>query len=71
MVRGMEKNCLPLYHSVGGVVAIGSVLTAGGSVVIAEKFSATRFWADIVKWECTLFQYIGELADVSSRAALA
>jgi fatty-acyl-CoA synthase len=54
-------NCLPLYHSVGGVVAIGSVLTAGGSVVIAEKFSATRFWAEIVKWECTLFQYIGEL----------
>jgi fatty-acyl-CoA synthase len=54
-------NCLPLYHSVGGVVAIGSVLVAGGSVVIADKFSATRFWSDIVKWECTLFQYIGEL----------
>ncbi|MBV9395866.1 MAG: long-chain-acyl-CoA synthetase [Methylobacteriaceae bacterium] len=54
-------NCLPLYHSVGGLVAIGSVLTAGGSVIIAEKFSTTRFWADIVKWECTLFQYIGEL----------
>jgi fatty-acyl-CoA synthase len=54
-------NCLPLYHSVGGVVAIGSVLVAGGSVVIADKFSATRFWPDVVKWECTLFQYIGEL----------
>jgi fatty-acyl-CoA synthase len=54
-------NCLPLYHSVGGVVAVGSVLVAGGSVVIADKFSATRFWPDIVKWECTLFQYIGEL----------
>jgi fatty-acyl-CoA synthase len=54
-------NCLPLYHSVGGVVAISSVLVAGGSVVIADKFSATRFWPDIVKWECTLFQYIGEL----------
>jgi fatty-acyl-CoA synthase len=54
-------NCLPLYHSVGGVVAIGSVLAAGGSVVIAEKFSASRFWEDVVGWECTLFQYIGEL----------
>jgi fatty-acyl-CoA synthase len=54
-------NCLPLYHSVGGIVAVGSVLVAGGSVVIAEKFSASRFWADVVRWDCTLFQYIGEL----------
>jgi fatty-acyl-CoA synthase len=54
-------NCLPLYHSVGGVVAVCSVLVAGGSVVIADKFSASRFWPDVVTWECTLFQYIGEL----------
>ena len=33
-------NCLPMYHSVGGVVATGAVLVGGGSVVIREKFSA-------------------------------
>lgn len=54
-------DCLPIYHSVGGVVATGSLLMAGGSVVIAEKFSARRFWDDIVRYDCTLFQYIGEL----------
>jgi fatty-acyl-CoA synthase len=54
-------NCLPIYHSVGGVVATGSMLVAGGSVVLADKFSARRFWDDIVRWDCTLFQYIGEL----------
>jgi len=54
-------NCLPMYHSVGGVLAIGAVLVGGGSVVIAEKFSARRFWSEIVRWDCTLFQYIGEL----------
>jgi fatty-acyl-CoA synthase len=54
-------NCLPLYHSVGGIVAVGSVLVRGGSVVIADGFSASRFWPDIAKWQCTLFQYIGEL----------
>jgi fatty-acyl-CoA synthase len=54
-------NCLPLYHSVGGIVAVCSVLIAGGSVVIADKFSARRFWPDVVHFECTLFQYIGEL----------
>jgi len=54
-------NCLPMYHSVGGVQATGAMLAAGGSVVLREKFSATHFWSDIVRWDCTLFQYIGEL----------
>ncbi|MBR0828881.1 long-chain-acyl-CoA synthetase [Bradyrhizobium manausense] len=54
-------DCLPLFHSVGGIVAPCSMLAAGGSVVIAEKFSATNFWNDIVRFDCTLFQYIGEL----------
>jgi len=54
-------NCLPMYHSVGGVQATGAMLVGGGSVVVREKFSATRFWSDIVRWDCTLFQYIGEL----------
>jgi fatty-acyl-CoA synthase len=54
-------NCLPMYHSVGGVVAAGAVLAGGGSVVIRDKFSASRFWDDIVRWDCSLFQYIGEL----------
>jgi len=54
-------NCLPMYHSIGGVVAIGAMLVRGGSVVIREKFSATRFWEDINRTECTIFQYIGEL----------
>jgi fatty-acyl-CoA synthase len=54
-------NCLPLFHSVGGVVAPCSMLTAGASVVLSDKFSASAFWRDIVRWDCTLFQYIGEL----------
>jgi fatty-acyl-CoA synthase len=54
-------NCLPMYHSVGGIVAIGSVLVSGGSVVIREKFSARTFWDDVAATESTLFQYIGEL----------
>jgi fatty-acyl-CoA synthase len=54
-------NCLPMYHSIGGVVAAGAVLVNGGSAVIAEKFSARNFWDEICDWDCTLFQYIGEL----------
>jgi fatty-acyl-CoA synthase len=54
-------NCLPMYHSVGGVVATGAVLVNGGSAVIRDKFSARQFWDDVARWDCTLFQYIGEL----------
>jgi fatty-acyl-CoA synthase len=54
-------NCLPMYHSVGGVQVPGATLIAGGTVIIREKFSASQFWDDIVRWDCTLFQYIGEL----------
>jgi len=54
-------DCLPMYHSVGGVVAIGALLVHGGSVMIREKFSARAFWDDVTRFDCTLFQYIGEL----------
>jgi fatty-acyl-CoA synthase len=54
-------DCLPLYHSVGGVVAVGSMLVAGGSVVIRKRFSASRFWDDVTGTGCTIVQYIGEL----------
>ncbi len=54
-------NCLPMYHSVGGIVAVGSTLVSGGSVVLRRKFSARGFWDDVIQTECTLFQYIGEL----------
>ena len=54
-------NCLPLYHSVGGVVATGAMLVGGGAVVIRPRFSASDFWRDVRDERCTLFQYIGEL----------
>jgi fatty-acyl-CoA synthase len=54
-------NCLPMYHSIGGVAATGAALVNGAAVVIRRRFSATRFWEEVVEENCTLFQYIGEL----------
>jgi fatty-acyl-CoA synthase len=62
-------NCLPMYHSVGGVVAVGATLVNGGSVFLRQGFSARRFWEDIAAQECTLFQYIGELCRFLMHAA--
>jgi len=54
-------NCLPMYHSIGGVLVPGATLVGGGTVVIRDKFSTSQFWSDVVRWDCTTFQYIGEL----------
>ena len=54
-------NVLPLYHSAGGICALGPVLLGGGSMVIRPKFSASEFWDDCHRYQPTLFQYIGEL----------
>ncbi len=54
-------DCLPMYHSIGGVVAVGAMLVHGGSVLIRPGFSASRFWDDVADGGCTVFQYIGEL----------
>jgi fatty-acyl-CoA synthase len=61
-------DCLPMYHTVGGVVATGATLLGGGSVFIRERFSAREFWDDVVANDCTLFQYIGELCRYLSEA---
>jgi fatty-acyl-CoA synthase len=54
-------DCLPMYHTSGGVLATGAVLVGGGKVFIREKFSAREFWDDVAREGCTLFMYIGEL----------
>lgn len=54
-------DVLPMYHSVGGIVATGATLLGGGTVVVRERFSAGSFWDDVARERCTLFQYIGEL----------
>jgi len=54
-------NVLPLYHSAGGVCAIGPALLTGGSVILKRKLSVHEFWDDVHRYRATMFQYIGEL----------
>ena len=62
-------TCLPMYHSVGGVLTPGAILVAGGALVIREKFSASAFWTDVIHWDCSMLQYIGELCRYLLHAA--
>jgi fatty-acyl-CoA synthase len=51
---------LPLYHTVGGVLSVNTALRAGGTLALARRFSASRFWDDVIDSGATSFQYIGE-----------
>ncbi|MFT6600857.1 MAG: citronellyl-CoA synthetase, partial [Alloalcanivorax sp.] len=52
---------LPLYHATGLVVCWASVIAGQASLVLARRFSASRFWDDIREYRCTAFGYVGEL----------
>lgn len=52
---------LPLYHSAGGIVGAGNVIIFGCTVALRKKFSASNFWTDCKKYNCTSAQYIGEI----------
>ncbi len=57
----VEYLVLPLYHTAGGVVAVGRALCGGASLALRRRFSASRFWDDSRRYGATCFQYIGEL----------
>lgn len=52
---------LPLYHNNALTVSWSSVLCAGATLVLARRFSVSRFWPDIRCHRATVFCYIGEL----------
>lgn len=52
---------LPMYHNNALSVSLGAVLAGGACIAIARKFSASRFWEDVIANRATAFCYIGEL----------
>jgi fatty-acyl-CoA synthase len=52
---------LPLYHTAGGICAVGTAYASGGAIVLKRKFSVHEFWRDCTRYKPTFFQYIGEL----------
>eukprot|EP00128_Syssomonas_multiformis_P012337 Colp12_sorted_trinity150504_noHs@18630 len=52
---------LPLYHGNAGAVALSPCYWSGCTMVIREKFSASNFFKDVRKYQCTATVYIGEI----------
>ncbi|XP_028967870.1 long-chain fatty acid transport protein 4-like [Galendromus occidentalis] len=52
---------LPMYHTSGGIMGVGPVILFGTSGAMAPKFSASKFWSDCIRYNCTVSHYIGEI----------
>lgn len=52
---------LPFYHNNALTVSLSAIISCGGCIALARKFSVSRFWDDIRRFEATSFCYIGEL----------
>jgi fatty-acyl-CoA synthase len=50
---------MPLFHANAQILALGVALTGGASLVLARRFSKSRFLADVRRHGCTLFNYVG------------
>ncbi len=62
--RDILYSSLPLYHANPQVYCVLTALVAGGSVAVAEKFSASRFWQEIRAFKATAFSYVGAVLPI-------
>ena len=65
MCQGMQKlfnfsesdiiyTALPLYHTNANILAMGQMIAHGCTVALRKKFSASNFWNDCIKYQCTV-----------------
>ena len=60
-------TCLPLFHANAQGYSTLGALTAGASLILAERFSATRFWDQIRHYKATVFNFIGAMLTILSK----
>jgi crotonobetaine/carnitine-CoA ligase len=61
-------NALPLFHGNAQLLSTMPSLMSGAKMVLAERFSASRFWDDIRRYGCTEFNYIGGIVPILLKA---
>jgi len=65
MQRGERLYCcLPLFHINAQAYTVMAALAARGTIVLVERFSASRFWTDMRHYRVNLFNYIGSMLAV-------
>ena len=65
LLRLTEKDrlyiCLPLYHATGLMIGVAAAVSAGSSMFIRRRFSASNFLQEVREHQTNCLVYIGEL----------
>jgi len=59
--------CLPLFHINSQAYSMMGAIGARGSIVLAPRFSAGKFWDDIRRHEVAVFNFIGAMTLILSK----
>lgn len=58
---------LPLFHINAQIFTVLTALINDAQVVLAERFSASSFWDDILKYKATQFNYLGAVMTIMAK----
>jgi carnitine-CoA ligase len=61
-------NALPLFHGNAKLLSTMPALASGARMVLAERFSAGRFWHNVRRYGCSEFNYIGGILSILLKA---
>lgn len=56
--------CLPLFHINSQAYSVMGALAVRATIVLVERFSASRFWSDMATYRVNVFNYIGSMLAV-------
>lgn len=60
--------CLPLFHINSQAYSTMGAIGAEGAMVLAPRFSASKFWPDVRKHDVTVFNFIGAMTVILSKS---
>ena len=55
-----ERTCvvLPLFHVNGQFISVIPTLTVGGTVVLLQSYSASRYWSQVRRHRCSFISFV-------------
>lgn len=59
--RSVAFTAMPLFHSTAAMLGLCAIISQGGCLAMANKFSATNFWKQAYLTNATHVQYVGEI----------
>lgn len=54
----------------GNIIGVGQCLLNGLTVVVKKKFSASRFWDDCIKYNCTVSHQVYQVLSIRAESSV-